>query len=139
MPLRILSKPTAMRRSRVAAFFADVTQQIHSLRASGVISSHRFFARALASSALRKSAGSLCTGAVLSLAMTGSELRRVDLCRPVECPSSGRRCLYSKGRAPMLSVRALTLRYVMREANISYNRSLLRSCRILSTFRFGPA
>ena len=43
MPLRILSSPTVMRRFRVSAFLAEVTQQIHSLRASGVISAHTPF------------------------------------------------------------------------------------------------
>src|ERR1700739_1505497 len=45
----------------VSGFLTEITQQIHSLRASGVISSH--FARATASEmrTLRKSAGTLCT------------------------------------------------------------------------------
>jgi hypothetical protein len=33
-----------MRRFRVSSFFAEVTQQIHSLRANGVMSSHTPFA-----------------------------------------------------------------------------------------------
>jgi hypothetical protein len=43
----------------VSGFFTDITQQIHSFRASGVMSSH--FSRAAGSdiSALRKSAGTL--------------------------------------------------------------------------------
>ena len=53
--------PTTMRRCLVASCFADVTQQIHSFRASGVMSAHRFLAVALDSMALRKSSGSLCT------------------------------------------------------------------------------
>lgn len=46
----------------VSGFFTEMTQQIHSLRASGVISSH--FARAARSEirAFRKSAGTACTG-----------------------------------------------------------------------------
>ncbi|HEV2136900.1 MAG TPA: hypothetical protein VGR47_21960 [Terracidiphilus sp.] len=50
----------------VSGFFTDITQQIHSLRASGVMSSH--FARASASeiSASRKSAGTSCTAPVES-------------------------------------------------------------------------
>ena len=48
-----------MRFARVSSFFADVTQQIHSLRASGVMSAHTSFAMASDSIALRKSAGSL--------------------------------------------------------------------------------
>src|SRR5437763_7795935 len=45
----------------VSAFLTEITQQIHSLRASGVISSH--FARAAESEmrTFRKSAGTLCT------------------------------------------------------------------------------
>jgi hypothetical protein len=45
----------------VSGFLTEMVQQIHSLRASGVISSH--FARAAGSvvSAFRKSAGTLCT------------------------------------------------------------------------------
>jgi hypothetical protein len=46
---------------RVSDFLTEITQQIHSLRASGVISSH--FARAAGSEmrSFRKSAGTLCT------------------------------------------------------------------------------
>src|SRR5260370_8973640 len=46
---------------RVSGFLTERTQQIHSLRASGVISSH--FARAAESEmrAFRKSAGTVCT------------------------------------------------------------------------------
>jgi len=46
---------------RVSGFLTEVTQQIHSLRASGVMSSH--FARAAGSEmrTFRKSAGTLCT------------------------------------------------------------------------------
>jgi hypothetical protein len=46
----------------VSGFLTEITQQIHSLRASGVISSH--FARATGSEirTFRKSAGTLCTG-----------------------------------------------------------------------------
>src|SRR5579863_8532769 len=45
----------------VSGFLTEITQQIHSLRASGVISSH--FARAAGSEmrTFRKSAGKLCT------------------------------------------------------------------------------
>ena len=48
-----------MRRLRVSSFFAEVTQQIHSLRANGVMSSHTPFATESDSIAFRKSAGSL--------------------------------------------------------------------------------
>lgn len=50
-----------MRRFRVSSFFAEVTQQIHSLRASGVNSSQSLLALASDSMAFRKSAGSRCT------------------------------------------------------------------------------
>jgi hypothetical protein len=45
----------------VSGFLTEITQQIHSLRASGVISSH--FARAAGSEmrTFRRSAGKLCT------------------------------------------------------------------------------
>jgi len=45
----------------VSGFLTEITQQIHSLRASGVMSSH--FARAAGSerSTFRKSAGTACT------------------------------------------------------------------------------
>jgi hypothetical protein len=65
--VRVLSTCSA----RVSGFLVEITQQIHSLRASGVKSFH--FASALASeaSALRKSNGTLCTtpGAILALIM----------------------------------------------------------------------
>lgn len=61
MPPRILSMPTSMRRFLVASCLAEVTQQIHSFRASGVISAHRLLAVALDSRAFRKSAGNLWT------------------------------------------------------------------------------
>ena len=51
-----------MRRSRVFASFADVIQQIHSLRASGVMSSQVAFAALSVASAFFRSAGSACTG-----------------------------------------------------------------------------
>ena len=59
IPPRILSRPTSMRRFLVSSFLADVTQQIHSFRASGVISAQRLFAAGSDSMALRKSDGSL--------------------------------------------------------------------------------
>lgn len=58
MPLRILSIPTTIRRFLVSSSLAEVTQQIHSLRASGVKSGHSFFAVASAAMAFRRSAGS---------------------------------------------------------------------------------
>jgi hypothetical protein len=59
MPPRILSMPTSMRRFLVASCLAEVTQQIHSFRASGVISAQSLLAVAVDLMALRKSAGSL--------------------------------------------------------------------------------
>src|SRR5579875_3681410 len=60
-----------MRRFLVSSFLADVTQQIHSLRASGVISAHTSFTMGSDSIALRRSAGILCNAplAVSSLVM----------------------------------------------------------------------
>jgi hypothetical protein len=51
----------AIRIGRVSAFLPEVTQQIHSLRASGVISSHKAKAFAEERTALRRSAGRGCT------------------------------------------------------------------------------
>ena len=48
-----------MRRFLVSSFLAEVTQQIHSFRASGLIAAQRPFAAASDSMALRKSAGNL--------------------------------------------------------------------------------
>jgi hypothetical protein len=47
-----------MRRFLVSSFLADVTQQIHSFRASGVMSAQRLLTAALDSMAFRKSGGS---------------------------------------------------------------------------------
>ena len=53
--------PFLIRIFRVSSFLPDVTQQIHSLRASGVISSHTIKAFGEEMSAFRKSSGNLCT------------------------------------------------------------------------------
>lgn len=45
----------------VSGFLTEMVQQIHSLRASGVISSHAANAAGSAMRAFRKSAGTLCT------------------------------------------------------------------------------
>jgi hypothetical protein len=60
-----------MRRFLVSSFRADVTQHIHSLRASGVMLAHTSVTVESDSIALRKSAGILCTvpEAMGSLAM----------------------------------------------------------------------
>jgi len=50
-----------MRRFLVVSCLAEVTQQIHSFRASGVISDQRLFVVASDAMAFWKSAGSLCT------------------------------------------------------------------------------
>jgi hypothetical protein len=61
MPPCNLPMLTSMRRLLVSSFLADVTQQIHSFRASGVILVQRRSAVASDSIAFRGSAGSLCT------------------------------------------------------------------------------
>jgi hypothetical protein len=50
-----------MRIFLVSSFLPDVTQHIHSLRASGVMSSHTASAVGFEMRAFRKSAGSSCT------------------------------------------------------------------------------
>jgi hypothetical protein len=50
----------------VSAFLPDVTQQIHSLRASGVVASQVAFDAGEEARAFRKSSGSLC-GALLGI------------------------------------------------------------------------
>lgn len=61
MPESNFDRPTLMRRKRVSDFFASSTQQIHSLRASGVMSSQRACTRGEAAIIVRISAGSVCT------------------------------------------------------------------------------
>ena len=71
-----------MRRFRVSSFFADVIQQIHSFRASGVIAAQRLFTAASDSMAFRKSDGSLW--------MVPPAIARVvmrQLCRGSCCPA----------------------------------------------------
>jgi hypothetical protein len=60
MPPLSFERPFFIRMSLVSAFFPDVTQQIHSFLASGVISSHTFRAEGVARSAARQSAGNAC-------------------------------------------------------------------------------
>lgn len=62
MPPRILDSAFAIRIPRVSAFLPDVTQQIHSLRAKGVMPSHSARVRGSDWMARRRSAGRLCTG-----------------------------------------------------------------------------
>ena len=61
MPSLSSARTRSMCCLRVSGFLTEITQQIHSLRASGVMSNHS--ARAIASEtrAFRKSAGTLCT------------------------------------------------------------------------------
>ena len=56
-----LEQPHSIRRLLVSAFLADSIQHIHSLRASGVISSHAVKACGSDVSAFFKSAGTSCT------------------------------------------------------------------------------
>ena len=60
MPPESFESAFLMRMPRVSAFLPEVTQQIHSLRASGVTSSHVARAAGAPASAFFKSAGSLC-------------------------------------------------------------------------------
>ena len=60
-PFRSLSCMIFIRCSLVSSFFADMTQHIHSLRASGVISSHTARAIVEDTIAFLKSIGTLCT------------------------------------------------------------------------------
>src|SRR3989344_2697062 len=61
LPPLSLESALSTRILLVCAFLPDVTQQIHSLRASGVISSHTVRAAGEAVMAFRKSSGNLCT------------------------------------------------------------------------------
>lgn len=71
-----------MRRALVSSFLADVTQQIHSLRASGVMSAHTSFAIESDSIALRKSAGILCNVPVSTCCFA------IHSCREASCQRS---------------------------------------------------
>ena len=66
-----------MRRFLVSSFLADVTQQIHSLRASGVISAQRLLAATSDSMALRKSDGSLWIAPPVIALVVTRQFRRV--------------------------------------------------------------
>ena len=61
MPPLSFESPFLIRISLVSAFLPEMTQQIHSLRASGVISSHTARAAGVCVRAFRKSAGIVCT------------------------------------------------------------------------------
>jgi len=62
MPDLSLEMALPMRMPRVSASFPDVTQQIHSLRASGVTTAHVAAAFASALMAFLKSGGRVCIG-----------------------------------------------------------------------------
>ncbi len=61
MPLTILDRAFSIRIFRVSSFFASSTQQIHSLRASGVMSSQIVNSLGSDASVFRRSAGRRCT------------------------------------------------------------------------------
>src|SRR3989338_7039533 len=61
MPPLSFESPFLIRISRVCAFLPDITQQIHSLRASGVTSSHTARAFGVAMMAFCQSVGIVCT------------------------------------------------------------------------------
>ena len=83
-----------MRRFLVSSFLAEVTQQIHSFRASGVIAAQRPFAAASDSMALRKSAGSLWSVPLVIALEVMCQLRSVS-CRPTPALTGAER---SEGR-----------------------------------------
>lgn len=71
-----------MRMLRVSSFLPEMTQQIHSLRASGVMSFHTTSDLGLAASAARKSGGSVCTVLVVATVVISSILS------PTSCTKS---------------------------------------------------
>lgn len=75
-----------MRRFLVSSFFAEVTQQIHSFRARGVMAAQRRSARASDSMALRKSAGSLWIVPLLIALVVMRQSRSVSQGSPVIGP-----------------------------------------------------
>ena len=68
----------------VSGFLTEMTQQIHSLRASGVMSSHRARATGSEMRTFRKSAGMLCTapGEIAFLIMDFILHRMFEFIRP---------------------------------------------------------
>lgn len=70
MPPDSFEIPFVIRIPLVSAFFPDVIQQIHSLRASGVMSSQVACAGLEAVSAFRKSAGRVCAAPVVPFFIT---------------------------------------------------------------------
>lgn len=69
MPLLSFDSAFSMRIPLVSAFLPEVTQQIHSLRASGVTSSHTACAFGADLSAFFRSRGSLCGIAVFVMSL----------------------------------------------------------------------
>ena len=61
MPPLSFDRPLAMRMFLVSAFLPEMTQQIHSFLASGMMSFHTLRAAGVALSARFKSSGILCT------------------------------------------------------------------------------
>src|SRR5690606_20002714 len=61
IPPFIFEIPFSIRIPRVSAFLPEVTQQIHSLCASGVMSCHKASTLCTEAIASRRSLGSLCT------------------------------------------------------------------------------
>ena len=91
-----------MRRFLVSSFLAEVTQQIHSFRASGVIAAQRPFAAASDSMALRKSAGSLWSVPLVIALVVMRQLRSAS-CRPTSALSGPRNAWPARrGRAVYL-------------------------------------
>jgi hypothetical protein len=116
-----LERPHSIRRLLVSAFLADSIQHIHSLRASGVISSHAVHACGSDVSAFLKSAGTSCT-TPLEIFLCGIDKlsfrkaqSREDLLLSKECGSFGHIaspveasfCLYSRS-LPLPSLAKLT-------------------------------
>jgi hypothetical protein len=75
-----------MRRFLVSSFLADMTQQIHSFRASGVMAAQRLLAATSDSMALRKSDGRLWSAPAGTGLVVIRELRRA-VSRPTIMPS----------------------------------------------------
>ncbi len=65
MPPESFERPFLIRMVLVSAFLPEVTQQIHSLRASGVTSFHTASALGAEAKAFRQSAGKACTELVV--------------------------------------------------------------------------
>lgn len=65
MPPESFERPFLIRIPLVSACLPEVTQQIHSLRAKGVMSFHTASALGVDASAFLKSEGRLCTALVL--------------------------------------------------------------------------